>query len=613
MINLLIKTIININSRAVLFQFFAVLVISFSTLQVSFAHHVQAAEFLSVAVFRLSEHISWPNSKNIKKYHIHIIDDKPNVELELTRISAIRQLHNRPVVISRSSNGNGVIPPNTQVIFLANHNSQLLPDILKKIKDLPILVISYDIKDQRIVMINFKTNDADKTRIRFEINKANLINRGLSIDPDIILLGGSEIDVAHLYRDSQSQLSEKERQVKAIENKISQINKEKGLMESLLVKLTQTVEQQKSTVIQQNKNYLELKQETKKQEEKIRKQINELQEREKHLNKQRIEIDKRSTILNQQQNKIDSLAITISSQDKVIKDQTKTLAKSSVTIENQRNYLYLLSILITLALLSAITAYFFYRKNQHINQELLKALKESRENANQIQIVNEQLQSFSYTVSHDLRAPLRSIAGFSQILNEDYAETLDGDAKNYLNRITDNTMKMDNLITEILTLSKLSQTEVKYQDDINLSEIVQKELNQLNEIEKRKKVKFDIKQNIKCKCDPNLVQIIIANLVGNAWKYTPNTKNAKFEFGTKNINDESVYYLKDNGVGFNMTFANKLFEPFQRLHDGTQFEGTGIGLATVKRIINLHHGKIWAESEVDKGTTFYFTLDALAH
>ncbi len=257
---------------------------------------------------------------------------------------------------------------------------------------------------------------------------------------------------------------------------------------------------------------------------------------------------------------------------------------------------------------SAITAYFLYRKYQRVNLKLLESLDKTKQYADRIEIANEQLQSFSYTVSHDLRAPLRSITGFSQILIEDYNDILNEEGKDYLNRITQNIARMDNLITEILMLSKLTQSEVKYSDNINISNIINKELKVLSHSSPRASLDLNIEENVLCRCDPALIQIVITNLIGNAWKYTPTTQDAKFEFGTKTINNERVYYFKDNGVGFDMALAGKLFEPFQRLHSIKQFEGTGIGLATVKRIINLHHGKIWAESEVGLGSTFYFTL-----
>jgi len=589
----------NTNSKINIFQLAGALFLFVASTQLSFAQHNRNSDFLGVAIYRLAENISWPDEKKIKQYHIQIIDDHPEIETVLKRIATTRQLHKRPMLVSRSNSA--TIPENTHVIFLAKHKSSFLKEILKQTKGSATLVISYGIDDQRNIMINFIIDAKDPTKLKFEINKANILNRSMAVNPDIILLGGTEIDVANLYRDAQTQLSKNEKKVKSIENKIRQINQEKKFMEQVLSKLLKTVEQQKQ-------NYTKLEQETKSQELKIQRQVAELRKREKHLETQRIEIEKRSATLNKQQTKIDTQTITISNQNSIINIQEETLSKSNETIESQQSYLVILSILIALATVSAITAYFLYRKYQRVNLKLLESIDKTKQYAKRIEVANEQLQAFSYTVSHDLRAPLRSITGFSQILAEDYADTLNEEAKDYLNRIVQNIDKMDNLITDILMLSKLTQSEVKNSANINLSDIINRELEQLNQSDPRATLELDIKTNVVCRCDPALIQIVMANIIGNAWKYTPNTQDAKFEFGIKTINNERVYYFKDNGVGFDMKFAGKLFEPFQRLHTGKQFEGTGIGLATVKRIINLHHGRIWAESEVGKGTTFYFTL-----
>ena len=589
-----------INKLIIFVQLLITLIFYLSSSQTGFALHSQDPEFLSVAIFRLTEQIRWPNAKQIKKYHIHVIDESPNVEIELKRISTIRKLHNRPVQISRSHNA--TIPPDTHVIYVSNHNSKLLPNILNNTLGSSILVISYDGQNQRIVMINFKSGAKDKSKIRFEINKANIINRGMSISPDIILLGGTEIDVANLYKSSQDELLKKERKINLIEKKIQQINNEKKLTKQSLTKLTKTLEKQKQS-------YKKLEKETQAQQIKINKQATELKAREKYLDKQSIEIDKRSTILKQQQTNIDIQSNTIKKQKNTIRTQEKTLKQSNATIESQKNYLTTLSILSTLVALGAILAFWLYRKNQHINAKLLVALNSSKQNAYRLEMANEQLQSFSYTVSHDLKAPLRSITGFSEILIEDYGNDLNDDIKNYLNRIVENIKRMSGLITDILMLSKLSQSEVNYINNVNLSDIVLKELELLNQSGPRELMELDIQQNVLCQCDPKLIKILLANIIGNAWKYTPNTQSAKFEFGSKTIDTNTVYFFKDNGVGFNMDYAKKLFEPFQRLHSDKQFEGTGIGLATVKRIINLHHGTIWAESEVGTGSIFYFTLN----
>lgn len=580
-------------------QLICSLLLLFSSIQISLAQHDRNANFLGVAIYRFAQHITWPDAEKIKQYRIHIIDENPDVEKVLKNIASTRTLHNRPIIVSHSDAA--TVPRYTQVVFVARHSRIFFDKILTQLKNSATLLISYDIDGQHDVMINFISDKNSANKIKFKINKANILNKNMAINPDIILLGGNEIDVAQLYREAQVQLSENRKELKTIQEKVRTVNKEKASIEKTLTELTLTIKQQKN-------NYNTLRQETKSQENKIQQQLKELTTRENHLKKQRNEIEKRSTILNVQQTKIKTLATTISNQNTVIKSQDETLSKSNEQIETQQSYLLLLSILITLALASALSAYLLYRKYRHVNLKLHQSLIKTEQYANRVEIANSQLKSFSYTVSHDLRAPLRSIAGFSQILNEDYAEALNKDAQKYLNRIVQNVSKMDNLITDILQLSKISRSELNAEDNINLSQIVNDEFQQLNQASPRVSLNLNIAPDILCRCDPALIKIVINNIVGNAWKYTPMEQEARFEFGSKTIQGSLTYYFKDNGVGFNMKYSNKLFEAFQRLHSASEFEGTGVGLATVKRIINLHQGDIWAQSELTKGATFYFTL-----
>jgi len=220
---------------------------------------------------------------------------------------------------------------------------------------------------------------------------------------------------------------------------------------------------------------------------------------------------------------------------------------------------------------------------------------------------NQELEMFAYSVSHDLRAPLRSIDGFSQALQEDYAENLDEEGKDYLARIRAACEHMNTLINAILQLSRLSTAGVHHQD-VNLSALAHEIAASLKESDRSRHVEFIIAEGITAIGDKNLLQVVMENLLGNAWKFTHKHKSAKIEFGIMNEGAYLIYFVRDDGVGFDMKYIDKLFTPFQRLHSNEDYEGTGIGLASVQRIIRLHGGKIWAESSVEKGSTFYFTL-----
>jgi len=222
--------------------------------------------------------------------------------------------------------------------------------------------------------------------------------------------------------------------------------------------------------------------------------------------------------------------------------------------------------------------------------------------------VNKELEAFSYSVSHDLRAPLRSIDGFSQILLEKYQDKpLDDKGKTYLDRVRRATQRMGRLIDDMLKLSRITRAEFKRRN-VNISNMIRAIAEEHHKSNPERLVDIAVQEGIMVQGDPNLMQIAMENLMGNAWKFTGKEAHPKIEFGTTVRDGETACFIRDNGAGFDMAYAGKLFGAFQRLHTTDEFPGTGIGLATVQRIIHRHGGKVWAEGEKGKGAVFYFTL-----
>lgn len=241
-------------------------------------------------------------------------------------------------------------------------------------------------------------------------------------------------------------------------------------------------------------------------------------------------------------------------------------------------------------------------------EEQIRILNEDLEHrAMDLSITNKELESFAYSVSHDLRAPLRSIHGFSQALLEDYADCLDEQGKEYLERLKISSKRMAQLIDGLLDLSRITRYEM-YREQVDLSALALAIVAELQMMQPERQVAIDIQEGLTAEGDPRLLQVMLENLLGNAWKFTGNNAETRVSFGITLFEGEQVYFVRDNGAGFDMAYAGKLFGPFQRLHSQTEFPGTGIGLATVQRIIHRHGGKIWAESEIGKGAAFYFTL-----
>ena len=220
---------------------------------------------------------------------------------------------------------------------------------------------------------------------------------------------------------------------------------------------------------------------------------------------------------------------------------------------------------------------------------------------------NKELESFSYSVSHDLRAPLRGIDGFSLALEEDYGGKLDDAAKTHLHRVRAAAQRMGVLIDDLLNLSRLSRLEME-RESVDLSLMARAVVSELVRTDESRQIEWLIEDGIHASADPRLLRVVLDNLLGNAWKYTSRHPRARIEFGSQQSAGCTVFFVKDDGAGFDPAYSEKLFGAFQRLHGAAEFPGTGVGLATVQRIIRRHGGTIWAESAVEKGATFYFTL-----
>jgi signal transduction histidine kinase len=221
---------------------------------------------------------------------------------------------------------------------------------------------------------------------------------------------------------------------------------------------------------------------------------------------------------------------------------------------------------------------------------------------------NRELEAFSYSVAHDLRAPLRSIDGFSNALLEDHGSTLAPVAHDYLERIQRNAKLMGQLIDALLELGRITRTDISVQR-VDLSELARATAERLKEFEPERAVEFVIDDGLAEQGDSALLGAVIENLFSNAWKFTRNRKNARIEFGSRRESGKTIYFVRDNGAGFNMESASKLFRVFQRLHSQDEFAGNGVGLATVHRILQRHGGRIWAEGKIGEGASFHFTLD----
>lgn len=237
---------------------------------------------------------------------------------------------------------------------------------------------------------------------------------------------------------------------------------------------------------------------------------------------------------------------------------------------------------------------------------LKKELDQKKKYAEELEAANQELDAFNYSAAHDLRRPLNNISGYCQYILS-HAKALDQESREYVTKIYGSTGNMGQLINALLNFSSLSKSEIK-PETVNLSEIARSIAVDLQRGDPDRKVQLQMAEGVECTGDPRLLRVVLENLLGNAWKFSKNTQVTQIEFGIGERDGEAFYFISDNGVGFDMAYAHKLFKPFQRLHGITEFTGTGIGLASVQRIINRHGGRVWVESSLEKGSTFYFTL-----
>jgi signal transduction histidine kinase len=250
-----------------------------------------------------------------------------------------------------------------------------------------------------------------------------------------------------------------------------------------------------------------------------------------------------------------------------------------------------------------------YEAAMQRNQELNRAKDELQSVNAALQAANKELEAFSYSVSHDLRAPLRTIDGFSQALLEDCVDQLDDQGKDNLQRVRAATQRMGELIDDMLNLSRVARKEICV-ETVDLSAMAQTIAAELRRSQPERRVEFIIADGLVTTGDGGLLKAALENLLGNAWKFTGKRPLAKIEFGIARYDGNTAYFVRDNGAGFDAAYADKLFGAFQRLHGQNEFSGTGIGLATVQRVIHRHGGHVWGEGKIEQGATFYFTLNA---
>lgn len=572
-------------------------------LQTAVAQQLKKEEITSAYIFNFAKNIEWQNEDRIPEFRFLIISDDSAINREMLNLSASQKLRGKRIAVTISESVD--IPKDIQLIFITRGLKALVEPVFRRIEGRKALLITDGSDDKRSVMINL-IGTKDNT-IKFEINKANIINQGLKVLPEMVLLGGTEIDVAKLYKESQDTLRIKEGEMAALQRRLDSLNTRIGTAYKEIDKQNQLIAQQNQAIAGQQTQLGKQRDTLSQQSAMLYKSQSLLKKQEGILKRQQKEVEDGKAVLSGQQAKINE-------QNESIINQVRVLQQQDITIADQKNIQRFLILIIVLALGLSYTIYRGYRIKQLSNKRLeeqerkiRKLNQELLERAAALETANKELEAFSYSVSHDLRAPLRSIDGFSQAIIEDYEDGFDERGKDYLRRVRAAAQRMALLIDDMLNLSRVSRNEMVSQE-IDLSGMAKDIAEKLRSLQPGRRAEFIIQPGIKARGDGQLLRIALENLFDNAWKYTSKHPAARIEFGCRTIDGEQVCFIKDDGSGFDMKYAQKLFGAFQRMHTEEEFPGTGIGLATVQRIIHRHGGEIWAESEVEKGTVFNFSI-----
>lgn len=574
---------------------------------------------IAAYTFNFAQNIEWPNEASIEDFRFNIITGDHGMVEAFRKMSGIKKVKNKPVIIIAEERSVDI--DDVQLVIVAKDKEELVAEIIDKIEGKNILLITDQYDDKKIVMINF--HETKDNRLLFEINKANIINQGLKVLPEMVLLGGTEIDVAKLYKESQDMLRIKENQLVALEQRLDSLNAQIKTSSEEISEQKALINKQKRDILLQHEQMKNQQDKIKRQQVQIESQQEELEGVSADLKKQQDTLSRQNDLLNnsrklleQQQREIEGgkaiLAeqqLKIERQSAAIQSQKKVLDQQGSTIRAQKIILYLLIGIVILTIGLSYTLFWGYRNKQRSNQQIQKLNRDLQTRAVALEKANKELDAFAYSVSHDLRAPLRHIDGFMELLQKSTSGVLDEKSRHYMATILDASGRMGILIDELLSFSRMGRQDI-FKTKVDLTSLVREVIREeLGPGTQGGNILWRISDLLVVNGDPAMLKIVLTNLISNALKFTRSVQQPEIEIGRMpDANKETIIFMRDNGVGFDPAYTDKLFGVFQRLHRADEFEGIGIGLANVRRIISRHGGRTWAEGAVDRGATFYFSL-----
>lgn len=611
------------------------------------AQQIQRQVAVSAYIYNFAKNIEWQNEESIKVFNFLIIGQDESIIQEMAKMSKLKKLKDKPIKVTYSKTLNDF--DNVNLIFVLKGEEANIVNIFDKIEGKNILLVTDGYLDKRLIMINFY--NSEKGNLLFEINKANIINQNLKIKQDMILLGGTEVDVAALYQEGQQSLRSIQKHSDVLENNLSKLESNlKNLEKTVLLKNKEVIDGKDSlarlsikiagqqNILDKQSKLLILR------ETEMNLQINKMDEQQKLFDQQTKELKSQALDLKKGKETLQKQKQDISDQKNEIKIQSKILSDQGLTIHRQRNLLFLLIIIIVLVFILVFSIYSSYKGKKKLTQELEKRVQERTHDLNdlnyqlkmelterkkieeeikelnltlenrvaerttQLVDINKELESFSYSISHDLRAPLRAIFGFSQILSHRHRESLNDEGKQYMDYIVEASIRMEQLINDLLNYSRLGRKSLDIRP-VALGEIIGNVYLDFKQKMEEIGAEFKIDEAYPViPGDESLFRQIFTNLIDNAINYRRTEIPLEIVIHcAKELNGYRIS-ISDNGIGIPQEYWEKIFNIFQRLHSEDQYPGTGIGLATVKKAVSMLNGSIKVESIIGKGSIFIINL-----
>ena len=568
---------------------------------------VNRAQVVVAYVNNFARNITWPDEKQTKNFKIVIYSDNSNIINEFKEFAQKRKIKDKPVVVSVYPSDSDL--DNAQIVLLTKDKSDKLLEVYSAVEGIPVLIVSEGYNDKRNIMINLY--ETQQKQLLFEINKSNIINQNLSIEPEILLAGGTEIDVAALYRKSQISLRSLQEDLNNMKDSLAGLNK------NILVS-TGRIDQQQSELLRQRSMLEE-------SNRKLNRYQLEMQKQKTILDQQRDSIANKNKILEQQSQESKNLELSLKSRqeqirqlNREIENKNKVLGNLSETVTVQKQIMILFIIIGVLSVFLVVSVFRSYRNNKNKKDILAKQKGEIENQLAVLQELNRKLEEadqyksiFLASMSHELRTPLNSIIGYTGILLMGMTGRLNEEQNRQLNKVKNNARHLLSLINDILDISKIEADRVELQyEELNIKSLIQDigEIMHPRIIEKGLTLTTEIPENMVVMTDIRRIKQVVLNLVSNAVSYS-DTGNIHIRASQTEENKFNIS-VKDTGIGISENEISRLFQPFQQIDSSLtkKNKGTGLGLYLCKKLTTLLGGNIYVKSEFGKGSEFFIEL-----